>query len=66
MRLLGWDNEGVKVAQWLNTKGIAALVLKYRTLQTMRVVRIRAALATALRPAVGSCTGLEPVPESFI
>jgi acetyl esterase/lipase len=35
LRLLGWDNEGVKVAQWLNTRGIAALVLKYRTLQTM-------------------------------
>jgi acetyl esterase/lipase len=33
LRLLGWDNEGVKVAQWLNTKGIAAVVLKYRTLQ---------------------------------
>ena len=35
LRLLGWDNEGVKVAQWLNSKGIAALVLKYRTLQAM-------------------------------
>jgi acetyl esterase/lipase len=35
LRLLGWDNEGVRVAQWLNSKGIAALVLKYRTLQTM-------------------------------
>jgi acetyl esterase/lipase len=35
LRVLGWDNEGVKVAQWLNSKGIAALVLKYRTLQTM-------------------------------
>lgn len=34
LRLLGWDNEGVNVAQWLNGKGIAALVLKYRTLQT--------------------------------
>src|SRR5688572_11017481 len=33
LRLLGWDNEGVKVAHWLNSKGIAALVLKYRTLQ---------------------------------
>ena len=33
LRLLGWDNEGVKVARWLNGKGIAALVLKYRTLQ---------------------------------
>jgi acetyl esterase/lipase len=35
LRLLGWDNEGVKVARWLTSKGIAALVLKYRTLQTM-------------------------------
>jgi acetyl esterase/lipase len=35
LRLLGWDNEGVKVAHWLNSQGIAALVLKYRTLQTM-------------------------------
>ena len=35
LRLLAWDGEGVKVAQWLNSKGIAALVLKYRTLQTM-------------------------------
>jgi acetyl esterase/lipase len=33
LRLLAWDNEGVRVAQWLNSKGIAALVLKYRTLQ---------------------------------
>jgi acetyl esterase/lipase len=33
LRALAWDNEGVKVAQWLNSKGIAALVLKYRTLQ---------------------------------
>jgi dienelactone hydrolase len=35
LRLLGWDNEGVKVAQWSNSKGMAALVLKYRTLQMM-------------------------------
>lgn len=34
LRVLGWDNEGVKVAAWLNSKGIAAVVLKYRTLQT--------------------------------
>ena len=33
LRLLAWDGEGVKVAQWLNSKGIAAVVLKYRTLQ---------------------------------
>jgi len=45
LRLLGWDNEGVKVAQWLTSKGIAALVLKYRTLQTMPAsVRGRGAL----------------------
>ena len=35
LRLLAWDNEGITVARWLNTRGIAALVLKYRTLQTM-------------------------------
>ena len=35
LRVLGWDNEGVRVAQWLNTRGVAALVLKYRTLQAM-------------------------------
>jgi acetyl esterase/lipase len=33
LRALAWDSEGVNVAQWLNSKGIAALVLKYRTLQ---------------------------------
>ena len=34
LRALAWDSEGVRVAQWLNSKGIAALVLKYRTLQS--------------------------------
>lgn len=33
LRVLGFDNEGVKVAQGLNARGIAAFVLKYRTLQ---------------------------------
>ena len=33
LRALAVDNEGVKVAQWLNSKGIAGFVLKYRTLQ---------------------------------
>jgi acetyl esterase/lipase len=33
LRALAWDSEGVKVAEWLNSHGIAALVLKYRTLQ---------------------------------
>jgi acetyl esterase/lipase len=33
LRVLGFDNEGVKVAEWLNERGIAGFVLKYRTLQ---------------------------------
>jgi acetyl esterase/lipase len=33
LRVLGFDNEGVKVAQWLNERGVAGFVLKYRTLQ---------------------------------
>jgi acetyl esterase/lipase len=28
--VLAWDNEGTKVAHWLNDHGVAALVLKYR------------------------------------
>ena len=34
LRVLGWDNEGVRAAEWLNAKGVTAFVLKYRTLQT--------------------------------
>lgn len=30
LRFLSWENEGTKVARWLNAKGIAAFVLKYR------------------------------------
>jgi acetyl esterase/lipase len=33
LRVLGFDNEGVKLAEWLNARGIAGFVLKYRTLQ---------------------------------
>jgi acetyl esterase/lipase len=33
LRALAFDNEGVKLAEWLNERGIAAFVLKYRTLQ---------------------------------
>ena len=29
-RLLAWDNEGTKVAEWLQKRGVAAFVLKYR------------------------------------
>ena len=31
--MLAFDNEGVKLAEWLNERGIAGFVLKYRTLQ---------------------------------
>lgn len=30
MRFLSWEYEGTKVAEWLNSKGIAAFILKYR------------------------------------
>jgi dienelactone hydrolase len=33
LRALAFDNEGVKLAAWLNERGIAGFVLKYRTLQ---------------------------------
>lgn len=33
LRILSLDNEGTKVARWLNERGIAAFVLKHRTLQ---------------------------------
>ena len=33
MRVLGIDGNGTQVAKWLNAKGIAAFVLKYRTVQ---------------------------------
>lgn len=36
LRALALDNEGVRVAEWLNSKGIAGFVLKYRTLQQDR------------------------------
>jgi alpha/beta hydrolase fold len=29
-RELGWPNEGVQIAEWLNSMGVAAAVLKYR------------------------------------
>ena len=33
LRALAFDDEGVKAAKWLNERGIAGFVLKYRTLQ---------------------------------
>jgi dienelactone hydrolase len=52
LRVLGWDNEGVKVAEWLNGKGIAGFVLKYRTLQQDRNSSARP--AGGQRPGVGA------------
>ena len=33
LRALAFDNEGVRVAEWLRDRGVAGFVLKYRTLQ---------------------------------
>jgi acetyl esterase/lipase len=33
-RFLSWDNEGTKVAKWLNARGVTAFVLKYRVAET--------------------------------
>ncbi len=33
-RFLSWDNEGTKVAQWLNSRGVTAFILKYRVAET--------------------------------
>ncbi len=33
-RFLSWDNEGTEVAAWLQKRGVAAFVLKYRTVET--------------------------------
>jgi acetyl esterase/lipase len=52
LRVLGWDNEGVKVAEWLNDHGIAAFVLKYRTLQ-QDPAAVRARSTGAPGPAQG-------------
>jgi acetyl esterase/lipase len=60
LRVLGWDNEGIKVAQWLNSKGIAALVLKYRTLQVVPAGgRGRGALPASAAPGAGPRQELE-------
>jgi acetyl esterase/lipase len=33
-RFLSWDSEGTEVAEWLQKRGVAAFVLKYRTRET--------------------------------
>jgi dienelactone hydrolase len=64
LRLLGWDNEGVKVARWLNERGIAALVLKYRTLQVAAFDATQAgperSRGTPVGPRAGGAAGAVP------
>ncbi|MGI6368506.1 MAG: alpha/beta hydrolase [Anaerolineae bacterium] len=33
-RFLAWDHEGIDVARWLNARGVAAFILKYRLFET--------------------------------
>jgi acetyl esterase/lipase len=33
-RVLSWDSEGTQVAEWLQKRGVAAFVLKYRLMET--------------------------------
>ena len=53
LRALAWDNEGTKVAAWLNERGIAAFVLKYRTLQVAPPTGARGAGRGAPPPIAG-------------
>jgi acetyl esterase/lipase len=59
LRILGFDNEGVKVAEWLNSKGIAAFVLKYRTLQATPGGTGRGGAPAGARGAAGPRQELE-------
>ncbi len=58
LRVLGIDNEGEKVARWLNARGIAAFVLKYRTLQSADADPMAGAMMTP-RPA-------QPAPQEVV
>lgn len=51
LHFLSWDMEGVKLAKWLNEKGIAAFILKYR-LQTINMRRATPSAGAPLRVAV--------------
>jgi dienelactone hydrolase len=63
LRLLGFDNEGVKVAEWLNRKGIAAFVLKYRTLQATPVGARGGAAGSRQEMEIGNANA-NPEPEN--
>lgn len=51
LRFLSWDMEGVKLAKWLNEKGIAAFILKYR-LRTSNMKQPTPGTGAPLRVAV--------------
>jgi len=51
LRFLSWDMEGVKLAQWLTEKGVAAFVLKYR-LRTSDIKPTTPPTGAPLRAAV--------------
>lgn len=50
LQFLSWDMEGVKLAKWLNEKGIAAFVLKYR----LRTSDMRSTAPTTGAPTAGA------------
>ncbi len=47
--ILAWDLEGTEVAQWLNSQGISAAVLKYRVPARTQTPRYEAAVQDAQR-----------------
>jgi dienelactone hydrolase len=51
LQFLSWDMEGVKLAKWLNEKGVAAFVLKYR-LRTSDMKSTTPTAGASLRVAV--------------
>jgi dienelactone hydrolase len=65
MRVLGMDSNGTQVAKWLNAKGIAAFVLKYRTVQQApggRAMPGGGAAPGAPGAAAGAASGATPPP----
>ena len=47
--ILAWDLEGTEVAEWLNTLGVSAIVLKYRVPTSQRTEKWKAPVQDAQR-----------------
>lgn len=60
MRVLGIDGNGTHIAKWLNAKGIAAFVLKYRTVQQAAGARGGAGPGAGAAPRAGGPGGGGP------